>query len=193
MAERTLDEQAAAVAKAVRDAFRAVLDDRLAALVIHGSAVTGYIPRFSDFDFEAFLHGPLRPEDALDIGARLQRVELGPFAYLQLSRVIDVDDPGARMAGLIDDAYAVACGALPATWAFHSEAVLRERGREAIERIPSAVATCVEDATTARGDRHYRVVRYLATVLKPALRGLLAECSEPVLDVWRAPHDDLAE
>jgi len=169
------------------------LEDRLTAFVVHGSAVTGFIPGFSDFDFVVFARGELTVADAFEIQRALSAFDAAPFSYVQLSRLVDVDDPLERRNGLIEGAYIIVHGALPADWSLHSPELLRERGREAIHRIPPEVQRLRKDWAVANEPQRRGLVRYLATVLKPAVRGLLCELGDPVLDVWRAPYPGLAQ
>jgi hypothetical protein len=182
----------ARVADGVRAAFVEVLGKRLGALVVHGGAVTGFIPGFSDFDFVVFSHGILRLADALEIQQQLAGLESEPFAYLQLSRLVDLDDTTERQEGLIAGAYVTVHGRLPEGWALHSEATLRERGSQSLRRIEPVLQRLSNDWSVANAAQRQGVVRYLATVLKPAVRGLLCELGDPVTDVWRAPYDELA-
>ncbi len=186
------DDDAARVGAAVADTFCEMLGSRLQAFVVHGSAVTGYIRDFSDFDFIVMAHGALTIDDAIAVGETLRDADRRPFSYLQLSRAIDVDDPAERMSGLIDGAYVVVAGALPAGWSLHTDDVLRERGRESIERIPDVIRRCSADWIAAGPYERARIIRYLATLLKPALRAMLVAHGEPVIEVWRLPYLRLA-
>lgn len=78
------------IADVVCAAFRTALGDRLASFVVHGSAVTGFIPNFSDFDFVVFAHGKLAVADAFEIQRLLAGFDSTPFSYVQLSRLVDV-------------------------------------------------------------------------------------------------------
>jgi len=168
------------------------MDDRLTAFVVHGSAVTGFIPSFSDFDFVIFSHGKLALDDAFDIQRSLSALDSAPFSYLQLSRLVDLDDPLERRNGLIEDAFVVVHGSLPTAWSLHSPELLRERGLEALRRIAPDLHRLSKDWSVANAWQRPGLVRYLATILKPAVRGLLCELGDPVLDVWRSPYPVLA-
>jgi hypothetical protein len=191
---RFADEAAERVGRMVAEAYAGVLGDRLATFVTHGSSVTGgYIPGYSDLDFYLFMHGRLTFDDGIALQNRLGEADIAPFGYVQLSRVVDLDDPNERWQGAIDGAYVLVIGALPNGWTFHDEDSLRTRGREALDRIPARLDEYAERWSRAtRGRTRERIVRNLITDVKPALRALLAELGEPVLDVWRAPYPDLA-
>ncbi len=180
------------VADAVCAAFLNTLKERLTAFIVHGSAVTGFIPGFSDFDFVVFSHGELTIDDAFEVQRSLGTFNAGPFSYIQLSRLVDVDDPLERRNGLIEGAYIVVHGALPSDWSLHSPQLLRERGLQALRRVPSEVQRLRKDWAVANEHQRRGLVRYLATVLKPAVRGLLCELGDPALKVWRSPYPALA-
>lgn len=110
------DERAEQVGRLIRDAYADVLGERLEALLVHGSAVTGgYIEGYSDFDFVVFMHGSLSTGDAQALQAHLGSVDHRPFEYLQVSRVVDLDQPptGDDRLLLIDNAYATLVGDYP--------------------------------------------------------------------------------
>ena len=117
--------------------------------------------------------------------------DASPFGYLQLSRTVDIDDPAERREGLIDDAYVLFHGTLPDDWSFHSAQTLKKRGEEAIDRVPREIVRLSHDWAMANVAARSRLIRYLTTVLKPAVRALLCELGEPVLDVWRSPYGEL--
>ena len=179
------------IATRVRDTFQHVLGARLSALAAHGGAVTGYIAGFSDFDFVVFLHGVLTVDDTLAIQRVTRDVDAGPFGYLQLSRVVDIDDTVERREGLIDDAYVLFYGRLPDDWSFHSAETLRQRGRASLDRVPHEIVRLSNDWAVANAAARSRLIRYLATVLKPAVRALLCKLGEPVLDTWRSSYGEL--
>ena len=64
----------------------------VASLVVHGSAVTGYVPGFSDFDFMVALDGTITVEDSIAIHQRVAADPAlpGSFVYRQVSEVLDL-------------------------------------------------------------------------------------------------------
>lgn len=97
-----------------------------------------------------------------------------------------------RRNGLIEGAYVIVHGELPEDWSLHSPELLRERGREALRRVDPEMQRLSKDWALANAMQRRGLVRYLATVLKPAVRGLLSELGDPVLNVWRSPYPALA-
>ncbi len=184
--------EARAVGDLLVAAFREVLGKRLGVFVVHGSAVTGYVAGFSDFDFVLFLHGPLSLDDGFALQQRLRATDYISFTYAQISRVIDLDDPAERSTGLIDGAYAPLLGELPDGWTFHQEETLRERGRNVLLDIPHQLRSRNEDWATGTAVQRQRSIRLLATVLKPSLRALLCELGEPVMATWTSPYQVLS-
>ena len=89
--------------------------------------ITGFIPGFSDYDFVLFLRGSLSVDDAFAVQRGLARVDTTPFSYVQLSRIVDIDDRKERRNGLIAGAYVVMYGRLPGDWTLHSDELLVER------------------------------------------------------------------
>jgi hypothetical protein len=191
-APRFADDRAAAVAELVRSSFSEVLRDSLSAIAVHGSAVTGYIPQFSDFDFVLFLTQQISLDQAKLLRRKFDKSSIDPFVYLQVSRVVRLDEPRERHEGLVEGAYSLIVGGLPAGWEFHSDETLRGRGNEAIERARQEVERRTPDWAVATGERQYQLVRFFATVLKPSLRGRLVRLGEPVQEVWRLAFGDLA-
>ncbi|MQA00749.1 MAG: hypothetical protein GEU80_15735 [Dehalococcoidia bacterium] len=186
------DEHAERVSGLVARAFGAVLGERLEAVAVHGSAVTGYIPGFSDFDFVVFLHGQLSLEDSVALQSWLGAADIAPFTYLQLSRVIDLDEPGERHMGLVDGAYSMAHGALPAMWGFHDTETLRESGREALRGARQRRRSRLEDWAVEGGPRRTNRLRLFLTDVKPAVRALLTELGEPTLEMWNSDYFELS-
>jgi hypothetical protein len=187
-----VDEHAERVAALVRDAFVGALGERLECLAVHGSAVTGYLPGMSDFDFVLFMRGRLSLDDARALQAALGGVEIAPFTYLQLSRVVDLDDPDERQVGLIDGAHALLHGAIPEGWAFHDAEELRERGREQLAALQQRWHSRNEDWSVEGGPRRTNRLRLFMTNVKPCTRALLVELGEPVIEVWTAAYPELA-
>jgi hypothetical protein len=186
------DEHAARLGGVVAAAFGEVLGPRLRAVAVHGSAVTGYIAGLSDFDFVVFMHGRLTLDDSIALQARLGSAEIAPFTYLQLSRVVDMDHASERHTDLIDGAYVLAAGALPEAWAFHDAEVLRESGRQMLRQLHARRDSRTERWAVESGIRRTSLLRGLMTEVKPALRALLVEFGEPVLEVWTSPYPELA-
>lgn len=190
-----IDPHAERVGALVRDAFLAVLGDRLEALLAHGSAVTGgYIEGLSDFDVVVYLRGPLTLDDSLALQARLGEADHAPFAYLQISRAYDLDAPppieDRRL--LIDGAYAELHGHHPKAWPFHDEDTLRASSDRVFDQLPAERAGQLRRWSLATGERRHRELRFQLTLLKPSLRALLVRLSEPVIEVWTAPYPELA-
>ena len=189
------DPAAERVGRLVRDAFVEVLGDHLEALLVHGSAVTGgYIEGFSDFDFLLFIRGELSTADARAAQSRLGEADHRPFEYLQISRVIDLDDPPAGECRrlLIDGAYAALRGDYPDGWPFLDEEALRARSRAVLAGLTALLERKRRHWAAATGARRTLEVRYHMTDLKPAVRAALVERGEPALEVWRAPYPELA-
>jgi hypothetical protein len=189
---RYADEHAERVGYLVAEAFQETLGERLACLAVHGSGVTGYIAGLSDFDFVVFMHGRLTLDDSIALQSLLGDADIAPFTYLQVSRVVNLDDPGERHTGLIDNAYVVAAGAIPEGWAFHDADVLRERGRDVLRENRGRWHSRNEYWSVEGGIRRSNLLRGLMTIVKPAVRALLVEYGEPVLEVWTSPYPELA-
>ncbi len=190
-----IDPATERVGALVRDAFTEVLGERLDALLVHGSAVTGgYLPGFSDFDFLVYMHGQLSTDDSSAIQSRLGPADHAPFAYLQASHIIDLDNPASvdQRFPLIDGAYATLVGDYPVGWPFHDANTLRDHGNDFLGDLPSLIARCRRAWSVATGERRRREVRYQLTDVKPALRALLVRLGAPALKVWTAPYPELA-
>lgn len=190
-----IDPAADRVGALVRDAFTGVLGERLDALLVHGSAVTGgYLPGFSDFDFLVYMHGPLLTADSDALQSRLGPADHSPFAYLQVSRLIDLDSPpaGDHRRSLIDGAYAALVGDHPDGWPFHDPDDLRARSDEILANLPALLVRARRHWSVATGERRRLEVRFYLTDIKPAVRALLVRLGEPVLEVWSAPYPELA-
>ncbi|MDA0352870.1 MAG: hypothetical protein O3A10_11750 [Chloroflexi bacterium] len=189
------DPAAERVGALVADAFRAVLADRLEALLVHGSAVTGgYIEGYSDFDFVVFMRGSIGNTEARALQARLGEADHTPFEYLQVSRVVDLDAPpqGEARRLLIEGAYAALVGDYPQGWPFLDADALTARGAEVLAALPAALDRKRRHWAAATGARRTLEVRYHMTDLKPAVRAHLVVLGEPALEVWRAPYPELA-
>lgn len=189
MAEVALfDGEARRVGSLLADAYREVLGNRLIALAAHGGAVTGFISGFSDFDFVLVVKGFPSTADASDLNQALTRLcpDPAPFAYLQLSSVIDIADPGASRRGLIDGAYSLLAGALPEDWQFTNREDLRTSGRALLSDLPRLIRIDTIDWAADAGGRRERRVRVLFTRLKPAIRALLVERGLDPLEAWTA-------
>ncbi len=188
------DPRIAALERTVADGFSVVLGDRFAALASHGSAVTGgYIPGFSDLDLVLFLQGAILEPDAAELQARLGDLDPAPFAYLQLSRALAIDDGQPLLPSLIPGSYRVLTGAIPAEGVLHTEQTLRASGRSWLARLPEAVTVNRIDWSVATGDARSRRIRVMMTALKPAIRALLVEAGEPVFATWNAPYSLMTE
>ena len=174
--------------------FRNVLDERLHAFVVHGSAAgDDYIPGFSDLDIVAFTYGPLSVDDCLSLGAAIGTLDPTPFAYLQLSAVVDIDEPVTERPVLIPGAFEVLLGAEPADRFLHSEATLRQSGRAWLRALPGLIAQDSRDWAVATAAARPRMLRLAMTRLKPALRALLVEQGEPVFATWTAGYSALSQ
>ena len=182
------------VAAELADTFRGVLGTRLVAFVIHGSAAHGgYLPGFSDLDCVAFTRGPMTVADCLAVGARVAALDPTPFASLQLSAVVDLDDPAGARPVLIPRAYEVLVGDDVDERYLHTEATLRASGRAWLRALPGLLTRDAQDWAVATAATRPRLVRLVMTRLKPALRALLVERGEPVLATWTASYMDLAD
>jgi hypothetical protein len=179
------------VAQLVVTAFRDVLGARVTGVVVHGSAVTGHIPGFSDFDCVVCMHGTITRDDSIELQRRLGDADISPFSYLQLSRLLD-PDASERHTGLIPDAYYVADGELPQGWAFHTEDELRERGRDELRALAKRAAGRYED-WSVEGPRRGNRLRLFMTEVKPSTRVLLVELGEPVFATWTRDYYQLVE
>jgi hypothetical protein len=186
-----IDQAAERVGALVCTALREVLGDRLVCLAAHGSAVTGYLPGVSDFDFVVFMHGRLDQQIAQELQARCGEADIAPFTVLQISRVLDVDAP-EHNTGLIDGAYAMLYGAIPGDWTFLSDDELRESGRAVLRAIQQGWRYRLENWAIESGIWRKRRIRLWMTEVKPATRAYLVELGEPVRDVWRADYSKLA-
>jgi hypothetical protein len=187
------DSSAQRVGAEVADAFRAVLTERLEALLVHGSAVAGgYIDGYSDFDFLVFMHGGLSGVDSRALQARLGAIDRGPFGYLQISEIVDVDEPPEDRRLLIDGGYASLVGDYPTGWPLHDDGSLRLRGDEVFAGLPGVLERAYRHWAAANGPRRTLEVRYYMTSLKPAVRAHLVDLGEDVLEVWTAPYGELA-
>ncbi|MGH2599167.1 MAG: hypothetical protein ACRDJ9_07245 [Dehalococcoidia bacterium] len=182
------------VISALVDGFRDVLGSRLAALVAYGSAVTGdFIAGFSDFDFVAFVASGLEIADCLELQRRLASVDPYPFAYLQMHEPVDLSDEAGRRPILTPGSFRAVYGAVSDERFLHDENSLRAAGRAWLADLPRLIRQDTRDWAVAVGGARTRLLRLLMTRLKPALRGLLVEQGEPVLQTWAAPYAALAE
>jgi predicted nucleotidyltransferase len=167
--------------------YRASLGDRLIALAVYGSAVTGdLIPGFSDLDVFVVLDQPLSLERSIDLQRRMP--ELVGIAYLQPSYRVAAE-PAPH---LTPEAFRVLSGELPAGFVY-DETSLRSAGSEALDSLAPIVRQDALDWTGAVGERRARHARLMTTQLKTAVRAHLVELGEPTLEVWRMPWHDLAQ
>jgi hypothetical protein len=192
---RFADPAAAAVADRLIGQLRTTFDERLGAVVVHGSAVTGYISGFSDFDFLLALHGPLCAMDAATLYRHIATDPglPGPFTYLQASEVLDLQANVELRARLVPDGFVVATGDLPAAWGLHDEASLRAESAAVLRRLPARLASNAADLAIETGPRRVQRVRLAMTDAKPAMRSLLVALGEPALEVWRLSYTALEE
>jgi hypothetical protein len=189
------DPAAERVGALVAGAFTEVLGDRLDALLVHGSAVVGgYIEGYSDFDFLVFMHGDLTTNEARALQACLGEVDHAPFDYLQISRLVNLDDPpvGEERRVLIDGAYARLIGEYPEGWPLHDAETLRARGAAVVAGLAGLLDRARRHWSAATGPRRTLEVRYYMTGLKPAVRAHLVSLGEDTLEVWTAPYPELA-
>ena len=177
------------------EAYGGVLGDRLVGLAAHGSAVTGYIAGFSDFDFVLVVRDFISPSDAAALHAALAVAcpDSTPFTYLQLSAVVDIADSSRRRHGLIESAHAVLAGALPSDWEFNSEEDLRAAGRERLKALPGLVRIDSLDWAADTGAQRARRIRVMMTRLKPAVRAILVNGGVDVMEAWTADWYGLAK
>jgi hypothetical protein len=175
-------------------AFDSVLGDRLVGLVVHGSAVTGdVIPGFSDFDFVVFAHGPLTARDGIKLQGAVGEIDPAPYAYIQLSRAVDVDGserPGPLFA---PGAFRGIRGEVPSPEFIFTEETLRAHARESRADVARWFPSDIEGWATATGPRRSYMLRLLMTRLKPAVRTLLIEHGEDPITVWGASYLALAD
>jgi predicted nucleotidyltransferase len=173
--------------------FGRALGERLVALVVYGSAAerSSLISGFSDFDLAVFVRGGFDVEDSIAVQARLGDLETTPFDYLQ-TKLIDVTAPPVPV--LVPGAFSVFYGELPDAWRYlHDDDSLREAGRCSLTALPGLLADDRAAWAVADGSaRRRRLVRLMATQLKPALRSLLVACGEAPGEVWAAGWHELA-
>jgi predicted nucleotidyltransferase len=194
LAAALADPHARRVGALIRDAFIDVLGDRLDALLVHGSALTGgYIEGFSDFDFLVFMRGPLSLDDAIALQRALGDVDHAPFAYLQVSRLIDLDvpPPETDRALLIEGGYARLLGDYPEGWPLLDAAALDRASRDVLADLRGLHDRQRHRWTVATGDRRRLELRYQLTVLKPAVRAHLVRLGGPPLEVWTSSYPEL--
>jgi Nucleotidyltransferase domain len=160
---------------------------RIITLVPYGSVVTGdFIEGFSDLDLVAVLPEPLTIEDA--IALQREMPEPDGVAYVQPTfHVQDRPEPH-----LVPGAFRVEIGELPDGFVATEETLIRS-GADVLRELPSLVADDARAWTGAIGEKRPRHVRLMVTRLKPAVRATLVTLGEPVLEVWRAPWDDLVD
>lgn len=174
-------------------ALRAVLGERLEGAVVYGSAVTGdFIPGFSDVDLAVFAHGALRLDDTRALQEQADALAALAGGRLQLGHWVDVDRDAPRPL-FVPGAFMALCGPdLQPGW-MHSEESLRAAGQAWLAELPGLVRRDAADWAVASGAARRRMVRLLATRLKPAIRAALTEQGHPVLSVWASPWNALAE
>lgn len=188
------DERAERVGGLVCDAFVEVLGARLEGLLVHGSAVAGgYIEGYSDFDFVVFMRGELDGADSRSLQGRLGDIDRGPFGYLQISRVVNLDDPPDDRRLLIEGGYASLVGGYPTAWPLHDASSLREQSAEVFAGLAAILERGYRHWAAANGPRRTLEVRYYMTSLKPAVRAHLVALGEPPLEVWTASYAALGE
>lgn len=180
------------VAQLVVTAFRDVLGARLTGLVVHGSAVTGHIPGFSDFDCVPCMHGVITRDESIELQRRLGDADISPFVYLQISRLLDPSSSDHH-TGLIPDAYYIAYGELPQGWAFHTEDELRERGRDELRQLAKRANGRYENWSVEGGPRRRNRLPLFMTEVKPSTHALLVELGEPVFATWTRDYYQLVD
>lgn len=180
------------IERAVGQAFRETLKDRLVALAAYGSSVDdSSIPGFSDFDLAVFLHGVLSVSDAAAVQRNLGDLDLRPFVYVQ-AKFVDVDENPQRT--IVPGNLRVFWGAIPnLTDYLHDDRSLRNSGQLWLRALPDLVAEDKSAWSVAAGSaRRQRLIRLLMTRLKPTVRAMLVERGESPSVVWLANWSELA-
>ncbi|OAI42540.1 hypothetical protein AYO38_11380 [bacterium SCGC AG-212-C10] len=173
-------------------AFSDVLGERFVSVVAYGSAITGgVVPEFSDLDLALFMRGQLGVRDALALHRRIAEVECAPYAYLQLSYVIDVGREDSRPL-FVPGCWRVVAGDILDGWE-HTEATLYTRSCVTLAGLFPVLGELAFDWAVATGDRRTRAVRLMATKLKPAVRSLLVRRGWPALEAWKMDWRQLSE
>lgn len=163
----------------------------LAALVLHGSALTGdVIPGCSDIDLLLYLD-----EDAFDgrqlplemcagVQRDLAKIDLGPFRSVQCFPYGSQPQDGA---GPIPGAYRVLAGERPLPEA--SAADLRDRARETLDAI---IPRAPDNLLNHGGGLLERAVRQMCSWVWTIAYKVLLLDREDALDVWTMPKLEAA-
>lgn len=175
------------------EALATVLGSRLAGLIVYGSAAQGdYINGFSDFDVLAFVRGTPHLDAFLQLQDVIGEIDPSPFAYLQWSGPVDLEDAASYRAILVPGGFRILTGPSPDARFLHTEESLRASGEAWLDRLPAVAARDVQDWAFATGAARTRMLRLLLTRLKPALRAWLVAAGAPVFETWTASFPELA-
>jgi hypothetical protein len=169
-----------AVIDAVTAAYLGVFDSRVVAIAVHGSAVTGDLfPRLSDVDFVVVLDSPLRLHDSEALAARIDQIDIHPFAYVQCT----YHETGAPMPSVVPGAFSRLHGDLNDGF-LHTEGSLRSTGTNWMGDLPRIVDQDMRDWSVAV-DRRPRQLRLILTRVKPTVRAHLVTLGDDPIATYR--------
>ncbi len=174
-------------------------DDRLIAVVLHGSVVKGgHVPHYSDIDFMVFLSPDcfdkygLRLDLAFAIQERTAAMDWrsAGLCYFQ-AYYYDPGNTPSWWTGPVPGAYRMVWGELPSSLIATADR-LRESGRQFLrEQLPGIIAGSLSSFADSMDDALLRRVRLLGTIVNPAMFALVALQSPDPLDVWSRPKFDV--
>jgi hypothetical protein len=174
--------------KAVAATYSDIFGSRLLAVAAHGSAITGdAFPGFSDVDFVVVLDSPLILPDAEAVGARLDAIDITPFAYVQAA-YCEVNRP---TPSVVPGGFALFLGDIGVGF-MHTNESLRSAGDMWLRDLPQLVDTDMRDWSVAV-NRRARQLRLLITRLKPTVRAYLVISGDSPIPTYRSPWPSLVD
>jgi hypothetical protein len=176
-----------AVLDEVVTVYRGVLESRLVALAVHGSAVTGdLLPGVSNVDFAVVLDSRLELRDSVAIAASIETVEVAPFAYVQAT----YHEAGMAVPSVVPGAFSVLHGDLDNGFV-HTAESLRSR-RYLVGGAPT-LGESGHEGLVSRVARLPRQLRLILTRLKPTVRAHLVTWGEDPITTYRNPWPGLVD
>lgn len=184
---------AAEIERKVIDAATTVLEDRVVAVVVKGSAINGdFIPYFSDFDAHIYVdETALRGPRSLSLEYTLRFQEL--FSNIEPDRyqVSQVQVIFLAATGRPDDwlppvpgTYRVVHGSLPAGLTVLDEDMFERQARAGLKGIDDLTNGFLERIVDKPDGALAPIVRLMGTFLKPALRQAATVLGAPPIDIW---------
>src|SRR5207245_690003 len=177
-----------AVLDEVVTVYRGVLGSRLAAVAVHGSAVTGDLfPGLSDVDFAVVLDSRLDLSDSVAIAAGLEAAEIAPFAYVQAT----YHEATIAVPSVVPGAFSVLHGDLDNGF-LHTAESLRSAGGTWLQGLPRLANQDTKDWSVAVA-RRPRQFRLILTHLKPTVRALLVMWDDDPISTYSNPWPVLVD